>query len=163
MNNVVALKQNEQVSFSVAGLVMTKSSNKRQRRAYEERVIGAWRKAAEKVGVHAAKYGDTVEMSITSYFSSHANDEGSPCGEKPDADNIATVIMNALKPRNGQRLTGNNFPYVDDCVVSRLISEKLWTSENPGVEITLRFHRHVEPPRPIFNLDGHFIGMQAAA
>lgn len=53
-----------------------------------------------------------------------------PCAKKPDADNVAKAILDAL----------NKVAYHDDSAVVSLHVEKAW-SENPHVSVVLKEHK----------------------
>lgn len=59
---------------------------------------------------------------------------GSPCAKKPDADNVAKAVLDAL----------NKIAFHDDSAVVSLYVEKQW-SECPHVHVILKEHERSNP------------------
>lgn len=52
---------------------------------------------------------------------------GEPCSKKPDADNILKSVCDAL----------NGIAWMDDSAVTHVAMHKVWTLDNPGVEVRI--------------------------
>lgn len=126
-----------EVVFFLPGLPLTKSSNHQQRRAYQRRILHAFLGAALECGFAPVKKDEALEIHITSIFHSHHHPEGERYINGPDADNIAVLIMNALKRPHNKPQSSQKYLYNDDCIVSDLISRKRWSQERQGVEIRI--------------------------
>jgi Holliday junction resolvase RusA-like endonuclease len=102
-------------------------------RLYEAHVRDVWmRKCA-----HRTSYSQPLRVSVVAYFpvpksvskKRRATMEGAPHTKRPDADNIAKSVLDAL----------NNLAFEDDSIIYDLRVKKRYTLEEPRVEMTLEW------------------------
>lgn len=88
-------------------------------REYEERIRSAY---------EGPKFMDSVYVKIRAYYLKAKSSKGLFPLKKPDADNVAKIILDSL----------NGVAYADDKQVVRLTVIKEWTTDYPRVEVTLK-------------------------
>jgi Holliday junction resolvase RusA-like endonuclease len=118
------------LSFKVRGLPLTKSNRKdpyhpERVALYRAHIAEAFARAADKRGFRRQGSAHAVRLTLVFTFEERGK-KGAPMLGKPDADNLAAVIMNCL----------NGFAYVDDRQVAELSVRKQYgASSSASVKI----------------------------
>jgi Holliday junction resolvase RusA-like endonuclease len=102
-------------------------------RSYEAHIRDTWKKNF----AHSASNSQPLMVSVVAYFpvpksvskKRRAGMEGAPHTKRPDADNVAKSVLDAL----------NGLAFEDDSAIHDLHVEKRYTLEEPRVEVRLEW------------------------
>ena len=76
---------------------------------------------------HGAKFEGALRVTIVAHFKKPMRKVGGYPTKRPDADNIAKAILDAL----------NGIAWKDDNQVVQLVVIKLWTTEHPKTDVSI--------------------------